>query len=64
MFDVNKYSYDKELKEWMASVRNQLNNDALMEEKEEGLLDMFDDMYSSSEAVEQVMKKAKNKKRK
>ena len=64
MFDVNKYNYDKELKEWMTSVRKQLNNDALMEEKEEELLDMFDDLYSSSEAVEQVMKKAKNKKRK
>ena len=64
MFDVNKYSYDKELKEWMASVRKQLNNDSLMEEKEEELLDMFEDLYSSSEAAEQVMKKAKNKKRK
>ena len=64
MFDVNKYSYDKELKEWMTSVRKQLNNDSLMEEKEEELLDMFEDLYSSSEAAEQVMKKAKNKKRK
>ena len=64
MFDVNKYSYDKELKEWMGSVRKQLSNDDLMEEKEEDLLDMFEDLYSSSEAVEQVMKKAKNKKRK
>ena len=64
MFDVNKYGYDKELKEWMTSVRKQLNNDSLMEKKEGELLDMFDDLYSSSEAVEQVMKKAKNKKRK
>ena len=64
MFDVNKYNYDKELKEWMVSVRKQLNNDVLMEDKEEELLDMFDDLYSSSEAVERVQKKAKNKKRK
>ena len=64
MFDVNKYNYDKELKEWMVSVRKQLNNDSLMGEKEEELLDMFDDLYSSSEAVERVQKKAKNKKRK
>ena len=64
MFDVNKYSYDKDLKAWMTSVSKQLNDDALMEEKEGELLDMFEDMYSSSEAAEQVMKKAKNKKRK